>query len=206
MLSGASPAVASVMAPAQSPTSVVYLPAVQNEQQVPTSTVTPTSTRTPTPCPTDTVPTPGGCSTITPTPTNTLTPELFSIDGVWGGTTSQNEAISFEIRDHGFISFTTSYKIGGCGSTVTTFGGNIPIHGNTFYYIQALFNGVLIITSGTFNSDSHATGTIEVSGTFCGDFDGIWQADKRNGSSSTQRKTSTVTPTFTPINTPTPKE
>ena len=118
--------------------------------------------------------------TYTPTPTSsiTVTPPLYMIDGVWRGHSTQNNLISFEIVSHGFISFTASYKIGGCGGTSSTFGGTIPIHGNSFVYEQPGANGAFISTTGVFNSDVMASGSIKVTGSPCGSSEGTWSSTK----------------------------
>lgn len=108
-----------------------------------------------------------------------VTITVKSLDGIWRGNSTQNNLIAFEIKDRGFISFTTSYKIGGCGGTSNTSGSVIPLTNRSFTVEQPGANGVKIRTTGTFNSATAASGQITVTGSPCGNSTGTWTATKQ---------------------------
>ena len=127
-----------------------------------TRTATPTATFTPTPTGT-TLPTP--TSTITPTPTETVTPTITNtppplpLPGLYSGTTSYANAMSFEVLTGGtqWSNFKLSFDWSGCsatGTTTITIPGPGSITNNHFSYSSS--SGYSF--SGDFTDQTHATG------------------------------------------------
>jgi hypothetical protein len=166
---------AALLAEATSTAWVVYVPHIMQQQTIsPTPTYTPTPTTSPTP-------------TYTPTPTTspTLTPEGPDIDGSWRGTGPDFEAsIIFRIANRHLSNILVSYETASCGEAAGIFFINLPvIDGNTFDISltnQSTFTTFTI--HGTFHSDTSATGTMQVRGTFCRSFDTTWSAAKQPAS------------------------
>jgi len=160
--------------------------------KTPTTIFTATTTRTPTSTPV--IPVSGGgksylplvmkqlppTATPTPisTPTATLTP-ASELDGNWNGTTSQGQSISFTILSRGFTRFYTAYVHGGCGgNSTTTWPTPRPITGSTFSLVLGSYSQPIYV-NGTFDTNSSASGTLEVV-TPCGTLTGVtWTATKQ---------------------------
>ena len=163
---------------------LAYLSMIRNEDL---TTATPTATPTNTPTATSTS-TPTATPTNTATATPTSTPDDPGVDGTWKGTGPDfNTSISFKINNNSIDYIFAAYETQSCGEGVGAFYvGNPPaIVGNAFdisLVQQQTFSTFTI--HGTFQSNTSASGTMQVRGSFCKSFDTTWTATKQPSGTS----------------------
>jgi hypothetical protein len=136
-----------------------------------------------------------GSSPATPSPTPAAVPlssptpaavPLSSLAGLWKGTISSGQDISFQITDSKIIDLSLAYDISGAKCSIkvqTTLGFAEPLTGTTFAKTSVGTSGKTIVLSGKFESAASVSGDLSISGTdtICGKFADVkvtWKATK----------------------------